>query len=695
MAVRGESRRELWFWRASAGAALSVCAFLPFQGTQASVAEREPEPQQLEAVAQAPRRPRSGSSTLDSARVRRLLASLERSQSTSNRCMTIDRLSRLPELDENGVAQLARFSEEGQPVELRRCTGYALGNVAHVAALEPLKALAQSENKMLAETALMALAGRSDRASQRAAIELSAQRSRTLRVSVACALAESGATEAVSLIAALLGDGNGMERERLLMALGRCGDPRAVGVLQGYIAQGNRMTQQSAIYALGEIGGPAASETLLALLRDRPELAQLAAGALARSGGDEAREALLSIAEQNLGYGTGFPALQALSELDGPGVPELMSRALDGTVGAQSIAMEYFVNHPEHDVFERLETFARSGTVQAQSQALQALARIGGDQAFDVIESVALGGGSMAPMALQMLSQDGSERARRIALAQMKKGNASGIEILVQDESPEARAALIELAQKGDPNSAQRALWSLAQRNDPESRKLTEALATNADPQKRASAMWALAQTGDPAVIGTLRKAMSDSDENVRREAVQALGQLPGAESEAALLSATRDASPDVVGVAANVLAGIGSAKAIERLEEITRNPATAGQGMMALLNSAPARAQPLAEAMISSASIESRRAALMASSQLPSEASTHILVTALADRDADFVREAVEMSANGVQNDQVRAALRGLSDGLPEDLRQRAAEIAGGTSNGMAAPWERAHRID
>ncbi|HEX5656448.1 MAG TPA: HEAT repeat domain-containing protein [Polyangiales bacterium] len=677
--VRSESRRELWFWRVTTGAALSVCAFLPFQGTQARVEEREATTAAAYEARES-HRSSSRSTSSGSARVRMLLASLERSSSTSNRCMVIDRLSRLPELDDLAVSQLARFTEEGQPLELRRCTGWALGNVLHPAAFAPLKALAEGDNTMLAETGLIALASHPDRASQKAAIELSAKRSRAMRVSVACTLADSGASEAVSLLAELLRDGNGYDRERLLMSLGRSGDPRAVGVLQGYLRQGNRQTQQSAIYALGEVGGAAATETLLSLLHDRPELAQMAVGALARTGSPEARDALLELAEKNADYGTGLQALQALSDLDGPGVQELMVRALDGTPGAQNVAIEYFVNHPQDDVFAKLESLARAGSPQTSSQSLQALARMGGDQALDVIESVATSGGNLAPMALQMLNQDSADpqRARRIALAQVEKGNASGLEILAQDDSPEARAALMALAQASESGVASRALWALAQRNDPEARKLTEALATSGDPQKRASAMWALAQSGDPAVVGTLRKSLSDSDDTVRREAVQALGQLPGAESEAALLRATRDRSPDVVGAAANALASLGTPGAIERLEEIARTPATASSGMLGLLSSAPARAQSLAEALIASQDVESRRAALMATTQLSSDVGSRILVRALADRDPDFVREAIETAAAGVRSEEVRASLRVLGESdLPAELKARAAELA------------------
>jgi HEAT repeat protein len=695
--VRSESQRELWFWRVATGAALSVCAFLPFRGADARVREEADAVSAVEDAVEPTRSRPARRAAADSTRVRALLASLARAGSTSTRCMAIDRLSRLPELDELAALAIARFTEEGHSLELRRCAGYALGSVAHEAVFAPLTALAEDVHPMLAETGLVALASRPDRASHKAALELSARHARGLRVAVACALADSGATEAVSALAALLRDGSGLERDRLLTALGRSGDPRAVGVLQSYVAQGNRMVQQSAIFALGELGGPAATETLLALLHDQPQLAQLAAGALARTGSDEAREALLALAEQNADYGAGLYALQALSDLDGPGVGVLMERALDGAPGAQGVAIEYFVNHPQAGALAKLESLARAGSPQVSSQSLQALARIGGAEALDVLESVASSGGTLAPMALQLLNQDAADptRARRIALAQVQRGDASGLEVLVQDDSAEARAALIELAQKGDNGVASRALWSLAQRDDPAARELTESLARGSDPQKRAAAMWALAQSGDPRVVGTLRSALGDADDNVRREAVQALGQLQGAESEAALLSATRDRSPEVVGAAANALASLGSPKAIERLEQIARQPATAAQGLMALLNTAPARAQPLAEALIASTDVESRRAALMAASSLPTEAGSRILVSALSDRDPEFVREALDTVANNLQSDDVRAALRGLSErDLPDELKQRAAEIAGGAPSGFAMHEARAHRI-
>ncbi|HEY6880333.1 MAG TPA: HEAT repeat domain-containing protein, partial [Polyangiales bacterium] len=536
-----DSRRELWFWRVAAVAAATACAGLLVQPVDArSTGDAHVEPRAEERSSRVrSRRSSDDTRRRDSTRLRAMLANLARAESSSAQCMAIERVLRLPELDEEAVEEVARFTEPEHPVDVRRCAGYALGTIPHEAAIAPLRALAQCDNPLLIETALVALALRPDQASRRAAIELSAHAARAVRVAVASALAESGALEAVPLLAGLLDDGSGRDRERLLMALGRCGDPRAVGVLQSYVAKGSRMVQQAAVYALGEVGGPAATETLLSVLRERPELAQAAAGALARSGGEDARAALLELAEQGNGYGAGLGALQALSELDGPGVSELMQRALgEGGPQAQSVAIEYFVNHREHDVLATLEEFARSGTMQASSQAIQALARIGGEHALDVVEEIAQSAGPMAPMALQMLNTDQADpaRARKIALAQAEQGNPGALDVLFGDDSPEARAALTKLALSGDSMVSGRALSSLAQRGDEESRKLTEKLAGGSDPQKRASAMWALAQSGDPASLPILRKGLSDRDDNVRIEAVQALGQLPGPESEAALL---------------------------------------------------------------------------------------------------------------------------------------------------------------
>jgi HEAT repeat protein len=683
--VARESRRELWFWRVGAVAA---CALLVVQVTRARTPVREAQGEEAGEQVAAPdsaRHSRSAqASSAGSARLRLLLASLERTHSTSSRCGLIDRVARLPEVDEATVTQLARYSEAEFPLELRRCATYSLGNVVHEAAFAPLYALAQGDVPMLVETALVALAMRPDRASQKAALELSEHASRSVRISVATALAESGALEATPLLAKLLEEGGPRDRDRLLMALGRSGDPRAVGVLQGYLSRGNRMAQFNAIYALGEIGGSAATETLLHVLRERPELAAQAAGALARTGSDEAREALLELAEKNSGYGAGLSALQALAELDGPGVRELMESSLSGgATNAQITAIEYFASRQDASAFPQLEQLARTGTMQASSQALSALSRMGSERALDVLEEVAKGNGPMAPMALQMLNGDQAdpERARRLALAQLERGNYGSIEVLMNDESPEARAALSKLALNGEASVGSRAMWALAQRGDPETRKLTESLAQSSDPQKRSSAMWALAQSGDPAVIKTLRGALGDSDDSVRREAVQALSQFGGEEAEAALFAASRDKSPEVVGAAANTLAQLGTPAALDRIEEIARVPATAGQGLMALAGNAPARAVPVAQQLLASSDPEARRAALMAVPSLPGDDGAKIMISALHHGDPEFVREALETVANNnYQSDEVRAAVRALSSRqLPDDLKERAAQIAEG----------------
>ncbi|HEY6880541.1 MAG TPA: hypothetical protein VI299_21100, partial [Polyangiales bacterium] len=107
--------------------------------------------------------------------------------------------------------------------------------------------------------------------------------------------------------------------------------------------------------------------------------------------------------------------------------------------------------------------------------------------------------------------------------------------------------------------------------------------------------------------------------------------------------------------------------------------PATAGSGLSALASSAPTRAAPIAESLIESDDADARRAALMVASQLSGDASARIMVSALQNRDPEFVREALEMVAHGYQTEDVRAAVRALGNSeLPEDLKARAAEIVG-----------------
>jgi HEAT repeat protein len=672
-----ESRKELWFWRVTSAGAISLCAVLLLQPTRASTVVREDAREgELEGAPDFARQ--RSREAYDTGRVRAFLASLERASSNSLRCQLIDRVLRLPELDEAGVAQVARYTEASHPLELRRCTGHALGGVTQQAAFEPLKALAQCDRPSLVETALVALASRPDPASRELAIALSAKE-RSLRVAVAVALAEAFAMEAMPLLASLLDDGNERDRERLLVALGRTGDPRAIGLLQGYLAHGNRAAQHSVIYALGEIGGRAATDTLLSVLRDRPQFAQVAANALARAGGDEAREALLEIAAQGGGYGAGLAALQALTDFDGPGVHELMEGALRGAPQAQYVAIEYFVNRQDQAALPVLEQLARDGSLQSAPQALQGLARLGGDQALDVLDEVANAGGPPSAMALTILNQSEPSRAQEIALAQVRSGNPGALDVLSGDDSPEARLALGKLVRDGDSSTAGRAMYALAQRDDPEALKLIESTAKSEDPQRRQAALWALAQTGDPAVLKTLRNGLSDSDDSVRREAVQALAQFGGPEAEAALFTATHDKSAEVVATAATQLAQIGTPSALDRIEQIARVPETAGQGLMALVGTAPARAQPLIETMVDSSDPQARRAALLAAGSLPSEVGTRLVIDALQQQDVERVREALETAAHNYQTPQLRDALRALSTrDLPDDLKLLAKQIAG-----------------
>jgi HEAT repeat protein len=692
LAPAGGERAQIRFWRALAFVALGVCAYLLWRAPSVSATTIGAGALKQSTRAWLTHRAsgaRAGSSAAPS--LAHLLAAVDRAGSVPARCLALSRLARSRDAEAAAVARIVDFTEPGQPLELRSCATAALGEVLSAEALPALIELAADPWVMLAEQALRALAQRDEPEAREAMLSVARRGAPAARVAAAVALAEAEAPEAIALLVELLKLAPSHERERLVLALGSTHDPRALGVLLGLLGQGGSLVH-AAITALGELGGQAATRTLLRLFRERPPYANSVLHALARSRDPEARAALLAAAEDGAPHGLASAALQALQTLEGQDVHAVMQRALASQHPERvGVAVEYLASHADADGVEALAELAQRGGQRFAPQALYALARIGGDEAREVVTELASAGGQLGDAALGALSTmpEGADDARALALEQLKNGAARptphALDLLGRDGSDQARSALISIAERPGPASSQ-AVMLLAQRGDPESRAVLERIASKEGPVgQRGPALFALAQVGGPDAAKTLRGALSSEQPAIRAQAVQALAQSGGAEVEQDLIGATRDRDREVASAAVGALVQLGTPGALERLAQVASSSDTqmARQALMSLSSVDPARGASIAERLAASSDAAARQTALTAIGTLPEATATRIVVSALRDSDPAVVAEALtNLGAAGFVEAAARPALNDLARDarVPAELRERAQQVLSGS---------------
>lgn len=688
--------QTLWLWKFLAFAASAVCVATLWQARrQTAAASTRGEPGERAAFLESFRRDtanaRDASERLSLAQLEN---ALQHGTTLRSRCVALARIGRSPELDADAVERIAAEAGADRPNEVRRCALTALGVAAHPAAIEQLMSLAQQTPPWFAEAALRALVARDDPASERAALELAARGARTQRQIIATALAELGSSAATPLLVALLKDAPLHEQHALIAALGSTQDPRALAPLREIVAHGSRQLQYPAIVALGELGGATAVRTLLELLEQRPGLAGVVGNALARSGDADARTALIAAASDRAQRSRASAALMSLAELDGDDVRALMAGALgDGDVQRAQTAIDYFANHGDASAVPLLTSLTEGGSPQLSQSALYALSRIGDDEARATLERLASREGRLRDAALGALGStpEGAERARVLAREQLRAGGApsmQALELLANDGSEEARALLLEAAERGGSRSSSMAIAYLAQRSDAETGRALERIASGeGSADRRAAAVAALGMRGDAGALGTLQKALASGDSQVRARAVSALAELGGPAGEAAVLQAASDRDPEVASTATAYLAQLGSDAAFDKLERVAveSSPQVARQALQSLASVAPERAAPLAERLLQAKDAETRGSALSLVHALPAERVTTIVQASVADADENIVRAALDQVPWGMLDPKAQeTALRTVAERseLPEDLRGRARALLAGQEN-------------
>jgi HEAT repeat protein len=679
------SRRSV-VWLAAFGA-LGVCAVATWRPpAEDAEVEQESVREDVSASALAPRVMRAPAcrakeSSLDAARLSRLITQLERSSSVYARCRQLELIAHMRGVGEAVVALVARYAEPPRPEHLRLCAVGALGDLHEPSAIPRLQALVSSSDTRLLNAVVRAIANHEEPAAHAALLAFARTGRSELQVEAGVALAELADPAAPELLAGLITSVTRTSARRLIIALGTTHDPHALPVLEGFLNDATK-EHNSVIKALGELGLPGGTRLLLDQLAREPHRAEQILEALAASSDPGAREALIAAAEGGDPSCDANRALNALLELEGDDTRALMLRSLhDVEPERQSIAAEYFSRHGDAAAVPGLVALVNAEGRPFAAAALDALAAIGGDAALAAVAAEARNRTPMQSAALRALAQmpGGEDTARDIAIELTQRGGdgrAEAAALLASDDSPEAHAALLSAAQRDD-YAALQAIDALAESGDDESRQLMVRLSRAEGAVTRAHALSRLVEADAPEALDSVRMAVGARDPTLRQSAVDMLSTIGGAEAERVAMDVSRSDDAELAGAAVQELGAFNTEAANDALAQLAQgaSQSTAGPALQALADNDPERAAGLFQQLPPSSDPAVLRAALSLNDRLPKTALEGVLERALATKD-----EAVESELDDLLSARdERAALRdplatlAQKSGAPEQIRERA----------------------
>ncbi len=267
----------------------------------------------------------------------------------------------------------------------------------------------------------------------------------------------------------------------------------------------------------------------------------------------------------------------------------------------------------------RLEVLADSRVHAVRAAALDALGRLGEDQALDVLLSyVASSDWEQSRPAIEALGRSDADRAlrelRRLADDPDPTRRQTAWGALARRGGAEARAVLHRVAHQCTPHEAWAAMFAVAALGEPVDQRFLLAVAKGSNPQKASSALSALASFPAAAVTDALLElartapahrrpdvlgALGGLDDpravvileeaargrrNERNVAIHALGRSRAPGAMEALVGVTDEAGPNEVASAASALAGRTEPEAREIVREMAAEPAPLGPAALAAL---------------------------------------------------------------------------------------------------------------
>jgi HEAT repeat protein len=191
-------------------------------------------------------------------------------------------LARLAELDNEGVARVARTLSSSDDAEHRRDAAYLFGALRDA---ERLSLLMKDENVLVRKTAVSVLADLGDRANTGHLLLALFDEDPEVRVAAALALGETAGRDAVDSLILLLKDEDPWVKCAALKSLGKLRGDKSMRAMEAMLPDATGAVLISAIEALGAIGGKRAIGLLEnALENEDEEVVKTAMSLLARTG---------------------------------------------------------------------------------------------------------------------------------------------------------------------------------------------------------------------------------------------------------------------------------------------------------------------------------------------------------------------------------------------------------------------------
>ena len=514
---------------------------------------------------------------------------------------------------------VAMARDRGDP--LRATAIYALAEVGGDEVVKVLGSLARAGDYEAASAAVYALGQVSATDAQAMLVELARTGDTRIRaLAVQNLQPQDDAT--IQLLTGMVKAGDPQVLAAALGALGKSGDPAVLPVLVSAAAGGPQYARWSAVTAIGEIGGEEAVAALGEILRkgDR-NLAGQVAQMLVNLGGEDARDVLIEVA---LSEGpTSSMVIQALQQLRSP------------------------------DVTTALVEIARHGRAADRRAVLPGLVKAGNEEAI-------------------ALAIDLTERGTR-------QDRLDAIRMLGDTSAPEARAALVRIAESSSGQARTFALDVLAQAtpDDPAVTQMLSDALFSGRADEASQAAWILGRLGNEDARSALLAALKGDDTALAQAALGALSQTGSAATvRAALVDLARTGKPGLRAQALGQLIHSGSVEGLQLAEqalaggdpELARNAAWALQGL------GSADAHRVLRQAVSSSDVGVRSAVAGALAQAGDDASIDALLQLTRDSDPGVKQQA--LSALG-QTGSARAVDALVSASTAGDTGQRLAAVS------------------
>lgn len=486
----------------------------------------------------------------------------------------------------------------------------ALGRFASEPAVAKLIDLAKSPDYSIAAAAVSAL-GTASTPSAEAAVRALLDAPDSRIAAAAWASIEDVDDELLSKITAVVKTGNAQLVQAAISALANTGGA-ALPLLREAALHGVADTQFAAIEAIGSVGGDRAIAVLGEIMnaRDRRS-APYAASQLARLGGPEARELLISAALSDDAQSTG--ALAQLAQLSGADVDHvLLSVMKQGTGADRREVLPRLLRAGNSEAFDIAIDLATKGSLTERSEMIRLLGDSRSRRAVDaLIDIAAKTRGSVRTQSLAVLTQShptdpavsrmlsetlrsgrrdeaieaadllgrvGTEAARQALVSALTAKNSAAALAAANalgrsGVSDNVKAALISAASSSSEMKLE-VMTQLVQAGAPEGLRFAHELIEGEGGREASQAVWILSRQNTPEAKQLLDVALRSKEPAVRAAALSGIAEATGTPSIDTLLRFVHDDDSSVRTTALSHLGQLGTERAQTALLSAARQGA-------------------------------------------------------------------------------------------------------------------------